>query len=87
VQGFTNRYTMTVKEGYAIAQRNTSGQPESLTLAGQIRPDGAVAFSGVGLQAEGTPFALSAAGRFSGSDGSATVAGSECTLTFARTGA
>lgn len=96
-QGFTNRYTMTVKEGWATAQLNVVGQPDSLTLAGQIRPDGAVAFAGVGRlgpaaynpdgEAEGTRFALSAAGRFSGSEGTATVAGRDCTLTFLRTGA
>ena len=95
-EGFTNRYTMSVKDGYAVARWRPPGEPNSFTFAGQIRADGTVTFQGYGRlpaaryllagQRDGMPFAFSATGQFDGRDGKATTDIRDCTLAFAMMG-
>jgi hypothetical protein len=48
-KGYTLRFTAEVKEGNFHAQRGTEGKPNSMTLDGQIQPDGSADILASGL--------------------------------------
>ena len=76
-------------------QHGTDGQPSSLTLTGQIHPDGSAAINARGLtgdpkyavnrEAQGTPYGYRATARFEGDRGTGKKTDIRpCDLTFAK---
>ena len=50
-RGYTWRYDATVKDGHLVGQYRSKGQNPSLTLEGQIKPDGTASLSAEGISA------------------------------------
>ena len=50
-RGYTWRYDATVKHGHLVGQYRSKGQRPSLTLDGQIRPDGSASLIAEGFSA------------------------------------
>ncbi|OJU44281.1 MAG: hypothetical protein BGN99_31620 [Alphaproteobacteria bacterium 65-37] len=66
-KGYTARYSMVVKNGFAKAQWGIEGQPSSLTVSGQIQADGSATMVANGLTGDpkfavGSPQASSPVG-------------------------
>jgi hypothetical protein len=51
-RGYTWRYDATVKDGHLVGQYRTKGQSPSLTLEGQIKPDGTASLVAEGISAD-----------------------------------
>ena len=51
-RGYTWRYDATVKDGHLVGQYRSKGQSSSLTLEGQIKPDGTASLSAEGISAD-----------------------------------
>jgi hypothetical protein len=78
-EGYVVHFFVEVKDGALHGQRGNEGQPNSLTLVGQILPDGSAAITAHGLtgdpkyavdrEAKGLPFTYRATARFEGSRG------------------
>ena len=51
-RGYTWRYDATVKDGHLIGRYRNKGQSPSLTLEGQIQPDGTAALVADGISAD-----------------------------------
>jgi hypothetical protein len=94
---YVNHYGMIVTGGYAVAQWRTPGQPDSWTLEGQIRSDGALTLLGTGRmgqpifnangEAAGTPLKLTMTGQLKGDSGELEVAGPRhCAVTLVKDG-
>jgi hypothetical protein len=93
VLGWSNAFTVNVKDGALHGQTGTEGRPGWITYDGRIKPDGSADIIAKGLTAEtkftlnhlppSTKFSWNATGRFEGSHGSATrVEGRVCNFNF-----
>ena len=51
-RGYTWRYDATVKNGHLVGQYRSKGQSPSLTLQGQIKPDGSASFIAEGISGD-----------------------------------
>ena len=48
-RGYTWRYDATVKNGHLVGQYRSKGQRPSLTLEGQVKPDGSASLTATGI--------------------------------------
>jgi Caspase domain len=94
-EAYVLRFIAEVKDGVLRGQHGTHGQPNSLTLTGQIQPDGSAAINARGLtgepkysvnrEAKGTPYGYHATARFEGARGTGKKTEMRpCDLTFAK---
>jgi hypothetical protein len=94
-RGYTWRYDATVKDGHLIGQYRTKGQSPSMTLEGQIQPDGMATLQAQGISADAehnvkfaqaqTPISFRVAAKFEGGKGSGNRLGSRvCKFTFSK---
>jgi len=94
-KGFTNRLSMLVKAGFARAKWGTDGQPNSMTMTGQIHSDGSATLVlngltgspkyNIGSENEGLPYGYAVRANFAGKKGFGTRVGERpCTFTFAK---
>jgi len=94
-RGYTWRYDATVKDGHLVGQYRTKGQSPSMTLEGQIGPDGTATLQAQGISADAehnvrfapaqTPISFRVAARFEGSKGSGNRLGVRtCRFTFSK---
>ena len=94
-RGYTWRYDAGVKNGHLVGQYRTKGQSPSMTLEGQIQPDGAASLLAQGISGDAehnmkfaqaqTPISFRVTAKFEGGKGSGTRLGSRaCTFTFSR---
>ena len=94
-RGFTWRYAATVKSGHFVGQYRNTGQSPSMTLEGQINPDGTASFAARGISgsadfnqkfaASATPIAFQVTAKFAGTTGTGDRVGSRaCKFTFTK---
>ena len=95
VRGFTWRYDAAVKDGHLVGQYRTKGQSPSMTLEGQIQPDGTATLQAQGISGAAdfnqnfapaqTPISFQVAAKFEGRKGGGNRLGSRaCTFTFSK---
>ena len=94
-RGYTWRYDAGVKTGHLVGQYRNKGQVPSMTLEGQIQPDGTATLQAQGISGDAehnvkfaqaqTPISFRVAAKFEGSKGSGTRLGSRaCKFTFSK---
>jgi hypothetical protein len=94
-RGYTWRYDATVTGGHLVGQYRTKGQSPSMTLEGQIQPDGSATLQAQGISADAehnikfapaqTPISFQVAAKFDGNKGSGSrIAGRVCKFTFSK---
>jgi hypothetical protein len=94
-RGYTWRYDAEVKNGHFVGQYRTKGQSPSMTLEGQIQPDGTANLQAQGISGDAehnvkfaqaqTPISFRVAAKFEGSKGNGTRLGSRaCKFTFSK---
>ena len=94
-RGFTWRYGATVKNGHFVGQYRNTGQSPSMTLEGQIKPDGTASLSARGISGSAdynqkfattaSPISFQVVAKFTGTTGTGERVGSRgCKFTFAR---
>jgi hypothetical protein len=95
IKGYEYTFAAVVKDGKLEAQYGTPGQPDSLSLAGIVRSDGALEItangivgastSAVGMVPRGTPYHYTMRGHLGGTGGQAVRREARaCTATFSR---
>ena len=93
--GYTWRYDAEVKDGHLVGQYRNKGQSPSMTLDGQIRPDGSATLQAQGISADAehnikfapaqTPISFQVAAKFDGNKGNGSrLAGRVCKFTFSK---
>src|SRR6185295_1908652 len=85
-KGFTWRYGATVKNGHFVGQYRNTGQSPSMTLDGQIKPDGSASLSARGISGSAdynqkfattaSPIAFQVMAKFTGTTGTGERVGS-----------
>jgi hypothetical protein len=94
-RGYTWRYDADVKQGHLLGHYRNKGQSPSLTLEGQIQPDGTATLQADGISADSdhninfappqTPISFRVSARFDGKQGSGTRLGVRpCKFTFSK---
>ncbi len=93
-RGYTWRYDAVVKDGHLVGHYRNNGQSPSLTLEGQIQPDGAATLRAEGISAGSdynvkfappqTPILFRVAAKFEGNKGTGNRLGRPCKFTFAK---
>lgn len=94
-RGYTWRYDADVKNSRLVGQYRTKGQSPSMTLEGQIQPDGTATLQAHGISGDAdhnlkfapaqTPISFRVAAKFEGSKGTGMRLGSRvCKFTFSR---
>jgi hypothetical protein len=94
-RGYTWRYDAVVKDGHLIGRYRTKGQSPSLTLEGQIQPDGAATLQAEGISASSdynlkfappqTPISFRVAAKFESNKGTGNRLGARsCKFTFTK---
>ena len=94
-RGYTWRYDANVKDGRLVGQYRTKGQSPSMTLEGQVQPDGTATLQAHGISGDAehnvrfapaqTPISFQVAAKFDGRKGSGNRLGSRtCTFTFSK---
>jgi hypothetical protein len=94
-RGFTWRYAATVKNGHFLGQYRKVGESPSMTLEGQIKPDGTASLAARGISGSAdfnqkfattaSPIAFQVTAKFSGTTGSGERVGSRaCKFSFTK---
>ena len=94
-RGYTWRYDAEVRNNHVVGQFRTPGQSPSMTLEGQIQPDGAATLQAHGISGDAehnvkfaqaqTPISFRVAAKFEGTRGSGSRLGSRaCKFTFTK---
>ena len=94
-RGYTWRYDAEVKNGHLVGQYRNKGQSPSMTLEGQLQPDGSATLQAQGISADAehnvkfappqTPISYRVAAKFDGNKGSGSRLGSRvCKFTFSK---
>jgi hypothetical protein len=94
-RGYTWRFEAVVKEGHLVGQYRTKGQSPSMTLQGNIRPDGTATLSATGISGDAdhnvkfapaqSPISYRVAAKFEGAAGSGDrTDGRSCKFTFTK---
>jgi hypothetical protein len=95
VRGYTWRYDAAVKNSHLVGQYRTKGQVPSMTLEGQIQPDGTATLKASGISADAehnvkfapaqTPISFQVSAKFEASKGSGLRLGARaCKFTFSK---
>lgn len=95
-RGFTWRYGATLKNGHFIGQYRNPGESPSMTLEGQVKPDGTASLTARGISGSAdfnqkfattaSPIAFQVTAKFSGQMGTGDRVGSRvCKFTFTKT--
>ena len=94
-RGYTWRYDATVKDGHFVGHYRAKGESPSLTLEGDIQPDGTALLDAKGISADSdhninfappqTPISFPVTAKFENSAGNGSrIGGRVCKFTFAR---
>jgi hypothetical protein len=94
-RGYTWRYDAAVKDGHLVGHYRNKGQSPSLTLEGQINPDGAATLVAEGISADSdhnikfappmSPISFRVAAKFEATAGTGNRLGvRSCTFTFSK---
>ena len=94
-RGYTWRYDADVREGHFLGHYRNKGQSPSMTLEGQIQPDGTAILQASGISGDSdhninfappqTPISFRVSAKFEGNTGSGTRLGvRSCKFTFSK---
>jgi hypothetical protein len=94
-RGYTWRFDATVKDGHLVGQYRSKGQSPSMTLEGNIRPDGIASLAATGISGDAdhnlkfapqqTPISYRVAAKFDGSIGTGDRTDARrCKFTFSK---
>jgi hypothetical protein len=94
-RGYTWRYDAEVKNGHLVGQYRNKGLSPSMTLEGQLEPDGSAVLQAQGISADAehnikfaqsqTPIFFRVAAKFDGKKGSGSrLSGRVCRFTFSK---